>query len=169
MPNVEDYAALAPFTLEELVAAANAVLRDRPTLQIQGRTVRYYISQGLLPSPSGGPKYARYVQEHLLRIVSIRQWLDKGISLEQAAEWIREGRHGGETDTLLRKPTPRIRESVAELKQSPIRSSKSVVKLSLTEFSTLETDASVNYLDELEQVAQALQEEIKSLNDITRH
>ena len=85
MPKVEDYVSLAPFSLEELVAAANSVLRDRPKLAVSSRTVRYYISKGLLPSPSGGPKFARYSWNHLDHLVKIRTYLDQGLSLEQVA------------------------------------------------------------------------------------
>lgn len=85
MPKVEDYVSLAPFSLDELVAAANSVLRDRPKLAVSARTVRYYISKGLLPSPSGGPKFARYSWSHLDQIVKIRTYLDQGLSLDQVA------------------------------------------------------------------------------------
>ncbi len=85
MPKVEDYASLAPFSLDELVAATNSILRDRPKLAVSSRTVRYYISKGLLPSPSGGPKFARYSWNHLDQIVKIRTYLDQGLSLDQVA------------------------------------------------------------------------------------
>lgn len=85
MPTVDDYQALAPFSLDELVTAANAVLRDRPHVKVQVRTVRYYISEGFLNPPSGGPKFARYGMDHLRRLVQIRTWLDEGVSLAEAA------------------------------------------------------------------------------------
>jgi DNA-binding transcriptional MerR regulator len=84
MPSVEDYEGLAPFSMSELVAAANAILRERPGLQIQERTVRYYVAERLLAPPRGGPKMARYDIEHLRRIVAIRNWLDEGLSLNEA-------------------------------------------------------------------------------------
>lgn len=166
MPTIEDYLPFAPFALAELVTAANAILRDRPALQIQPRTVRFYISNGLLPPPSGGPKYARYTIEHLRRVVAIRQWLDQGMSLEQAGELIREGKHGGETETLVRKPnlnSPRpMRLSQPKV---PYTSEKIVRKIVLTKNSVLEIDVHVDLQDELDRVMDSVQKEIFKLND----
>lgn len=82
MPALSDYARLAPFSLEELVGAANSILRDRPRLAVTPRTVRYYISVGLLPPPAGPPKYSRYSQDHLQRLVGARCLQDEGWSLK---------------------------------------------------------------------------------------
>ena len=108
MPKVEDYAPLAPFTLDELVSAANSVLRDRPHMEVQPRTVRYYISEGLLPPPTGGPKFARYSLEHLARIVEIRTSLDSGKSLGE----LREG-SGEPVAKALRDPAMTIAQARA--------------------------------------------------------
>lgn len=81
MPTVDDYAKLAPFTLEELVDAANSVLRDRPRAGVSVRTVRYYVAEGILPPPVGPNKLARYTLEHLDRLVQARRMLDEGASL----------------------------------------------------------------------------------------
>lgn len=81
MPKVDDYAALAPFDMKELVEAANAVLRDAPELRVQERTVRYYISKGLLAPPQGPPKKARYGLDHLRRLETIRRTLGEEGSL----------------------------------------------------------------------------------------
>lgn len=45
MPRIVDYSTLAPFSLEELVGAANSVLRGRPDLEVSIRTVRFYIAK----------------------------------------------------------------------------------------------------------------------------
>lgn len=81
-----DYAGLAPFSMEELVDAANSILRDRPRLKVSRRTVRYYVAQNIVPAPVGSPKYARYGIEHLVRLVGARCFQDQGMNLEQSKE-----------------------------------------------------------------------------------
>lgn len=168
MPTIEDYAALVPFDLDELVAASNAILRDRPTLQIQARTVRFYISNGLLPSPSGGPKFARYGMEHLRRIVAIREWLDQGMSLDQAAELIKEGKHGGETETHQKKSSVRESDS-GRMRQRDDGSSqiRSVFVLRLSFFARIEIDSKADLIRELERALVSIQREIQRLRDST--
>ncbi len=168
MPNLEDYAPLAPFTLEELVGAANAILRDRPRLAIAERTVRYYISNGLLPPPSGGPKFARYGVEHLRRIVAIRQWLDSGLTLEQATERIQMGEHGGETETHQRKQVGRLRQEVSPLLPSiPVPSrvplQRTVRRIQLTEDSVIEVVEHADLVNELSRAQTAIQSILKNL------
>lgn len=158
MPTIEDYASLAPFTLEELVAAVNAVLRDRPTLHVQPRTIRYYISSGLLSSPSGGPKHARYGLEHLRRIVAIRQWLDLGISLEQAAERIQMGEHGGETETPMRRQS--MRAPVRERSQG-LFEEHTIRRFVLSKHSVLEIDSRADVQEELLNAVNVIQSELE--------
>lgn len=81
MPTLSNYLRLAPFTLEELVDAANSVLRDRPKLHVTKRTVRYYVAERIVPPPVGSPKNARYGAEHLIRLVGARALADIGRSL----------------------------------------------------------------------------------------
>lgn len=84
MPSLENYEPLAPFSLEELVDAANSLTRDLPR-PVSARTVRFYIQKGLVPPPTGSPKFARYGMEHLRRIVTIREQVESGGGLEGAA------------------------------------------------------------------------------------
>lgn len=83
MPKVETYRRLAPFGARELVDSANALLRGRDRLRISERTLRYYISQKLLPPPEGPPKIARYSFEHLVGLIAIRGLQDRGVSLDR--------------------------------------------------------------------------------------
>lgn len=85
MPSVSDFASLAPFTMDELVESANAVLGRRKGVSVQARTVRYYIEKGILEPPVGGPKNARYSARHLEVLVAVREGLDSGLSLAEAA------------------------------------------------------------------------------------
>jgi DNA-binding transcriptional MerR regulator len=43
------------------------------TAQVTERTVRYYIQEGLLPPPEGAGPFARYGEQHLLRLLLIRR------------------------------------------------------------------------------------------------
>jgi DNA-binding transcriptional MerR regulator len=47
------------------------------------RTVRYYISTGLLPSPLGRGRSASYSEEHLLRLRIIRQLVEQRVPLNE--------------------------------------------------------------------------------------
>lgn len=49
---------------------------------VPGRTIRYYIQQGLLPPPQGQRRGAWYSQAHLADLLRIRQWQNTGLSLE---------------------------------------------------------------------------------------
>lgn len=83
MRSVTEYRKLAPFSMEDLVESANALLRDRPRLEVSSRTVRYYISQRLLPPPEGPPRLAKYTYEHLLALIAIRGLQDRGVNLDR--------------------------------------------------------------------------------------
>ena len=102
MPGLDAYAALAPFQIEELVDAANSILRDRPRLRVSKRTVRYYVSQGVLPAPRGAPKFARYGMEHLAKLVGARAMQDEGQSLEEVGEALRQAFRSGEASGVAR-------------------------------------------------------------------
>ena len=84
MPELEDYANLGPFSADELVEAVNTVLgqRDR-TPVFTRRTLRYYVSEGLIPPPEGPPKYSRYIFEHLVLIVDAKRMQDQGMRLDE--------------------------------------------------------------------------------------
>lgn len=150
MPTVDDYAPLAPFTMEELVRAVNSIFRDRRRLQIQPRTVRFYISKGLLPPPSGGPKFARYGVEHLKRLVSIRTWLDEGVSLEEA-----QMRLGGKPAAAVAPAAKTAMASSHMVREptAPYGKERIVRRIQLSPTCVLELDAS---LDPGQQIAEIL-------------
>lgn len=52
---------------------------------LPGRTIRYYIQQGLIPGPQGEKRGAYYTDAHLAELLRIRQWRDTGLSLEAIA------------------------------------------------------------------------------------
>jgi DNA-binding transcriptional MerR regulator len=83
MSQLESYRDLAPFAARELVSAANALMRNKPELELSERTLRYYVSQELLPPPEGPTKFARYSFNHLVALAAIRFLQDQGISLDR--------------------------------------------------------------------------------------
>jgi DNA-binding transcriptional MerR regulator len=60
-------------TLDELCERAGVTVR----------TVRYYISEGLLPPPTGGGPAARYGNEHLDRLAIISELKDRYLPLRE--------------------------------------------------------------------------------------
>jgi DNA-binding transcriptional MerR regulator len=50
------------------------------------RTVRYYIAQGLLPSPGRLGPHTRYGADHLARLRLVRRLQDEGLSLAEIRE-----------------------------------------------------------------------------------
>ncbi len=95
MPKLSDYKLLAPFTADELVNNANALLRHIPDAQVQKRTLRFYSSQGLLPPPEGPRSQARYSYEHLVILVALRVFKYLGMRLDRIEGMIRNQRLGG--------------------------------------------------------------------------
>lgn len=154
MPSLEDYEALAPFSLDELVDAANAILRARPSLRIQARTVRFYITKGLLPPPTGAPKFARYSVDHLRRLISIREGQDQGLRLDE----VRDSRDA----TLLQGPPPARRRAVADAVAA-----QPVHRYQLTPRATLDLTNTDNIRGELQAAQRALAHILATLNDTT--
>jgi len=74
-------------SLDELVTAANHALAGveaedrRVAPAVDGRTVRWYTSSGLLPPAEREGRYARYDRRHLQRLVAIRRLQADGWAL----------------------------------------------------------------------------------------
>jgi DNA-binding transcriptional MerR regulator len=62
---------------------------------VSGRTVRYYVQEGLLPAPAGLGRGSHYDDEHLARLRRITQWQRAGHSL-LAIRRMLEGKPPGE-------------------------------------------------------------------------
>lgn len=95
MPRLKDYETLAPFSADELIQNANALLRHIPEAQLQKRTLRFYSSQGLLPPPEGPRSKAQYRYEHLVILVALRLFKYLGMKLDLIEEVIRTQRAEG--------------------------------------------------------------------------
>jgi len=53
------------------------------------RTVRYYVAEGLLPSPGGSGQQRTYSREHLLRLRAIKRLKDAYLPLEEIRRWLK--------------------------------------------------------------------------------
>lgn len=91
---LSDFRTLGPFTADKLIDAVNAILRARGAQPIAKRTLRFYTSQGVVPSPMGSPKFARYGYEHLLSLVGARAMQDQGLKLAAIIENLKPIRQG---------------------------------------------------------------------------
>jgi DNA-binding transcriptional MerR regulator len=94
MSLLQTYRKYAPFVIDDLIDAANALLLAGGAPTIQKRTVRYYTAQKVMPRPLGSPKFARYGYEHLLCLVAIRVLQDQGLVLGEIAEEVAEAHRG---------------------------------------------------------------------------
>jgi DNA-binding transcriptional MerR regulator len=87
---LREYSALAPWRLRDLVALASAILdasgifpvnaaaRARPT----ERTIRFYVTRGLVSPPEGRGTAAIYGYRHLLQVLAIKLRQMEGATLE---------------------------------------------------------------------------------------
>jgi DNA-binding transcriptional MerR regulator len=78
--NTETETKAQTYSLDELCQLADMNLR----------TVRYYIQQGLVPGPEGKNRGARYFPLHLERLLQIKKWQAAGLSLERIAEIVEQ-------------------------------------------------------------------------------
>ena len=72
-------------TLDELCALT----------QLNKRTVRFYIQQGLVDRPIGEKRGAYYSETHLEQLLTIQKWKEAGLSLERIKELLKfdQGEH----------------------------------------------------------------------------
>jgi DNA-binding transcriptional MerR regulator len=80
------------FTIDEICAL----------VEMNKRTVRYYIQKGLVNRPVGIGKGAFYNRRHLEQLLSIRKWKTAGLSLERIQDILAGEKDGGASD----KPVP---------------------------------------------------------------
>ncbi len=85
------------FSLEEICAL----------VEMNRRTVRYYIQKGLVDRPEGWGKGAFYLHAHLEQLLAIRKWKAAGLSLERIQEILAGGREGASGGKPLPPPLPR--------------------------------------------------------------
>ncbi|MBF0231993.1 MAG: MerR family transcriptional regulator [Desulfamplus sp.] len=82
------------FTIDEICAL----------VEMNKRTVRYYIQKGLVDRPEGIGKGAFYSHNHLEQLLAIRKWKAAGLSLERIQDILSSEREGSIDEQLLPPP-----------------------------------------------------------------
>src|SRR5215217_8366397 len=77
------------------------------------RTIRYYVEQGLLPTPEYG-RPAEYTEEHLRRLDLIRRLKDQYLPLEEIRD-IMQRLTQEQVEDLAREPAPAARKAAGPL------------------------------------------------------
>jgi len=90
------------FTIDEIGAL----------VEMNKRTVRYYIQKGLVDRPEGVGKGAFYRHTHLEQLLAIRKWKAAGLSLERIQDILAGEKEGGAGDQPLPPPLPRKQGAV---------------------------------------------------------
>lgn len=74
---------MAPCSAKELVQRAGTVLGELGLPSVQLRTLRFYITKGVVAPPIGSLKFARYEFGHLQSLVLARVMQNQGLQLSQ--------------------------------------------------------------------------------------
>lgn len=90
------------FTIDEMCAL----------VEMDRRTVRYYIQKGLVDRPEGVGKGAYYTHAHLEQLLAIRKWKRAGVSLDRIQEILADGKGGAPGGQPLPPPPPRKKGAV---------------------------------------------------------
>ena len=90
------------FTIDEICAL----------VEMNKRTVRYYIQKGLVDRPEGIGKGAFYSHSHLEQLLAIRKWKAAGLSLERIQAILAGERGGGAGEQPLPPPLPKKQGTV---------------------------------------------------------
>jgi DNA-binding transcriptional MerR regulator len=92
------------FTIDEICAL----------VEMNKRTVRYYIQKGLVDRPEGLGKGAFYSHAHLEQLLAIRKWKAAGLSLERIQDILAGEKDGYYNDKPLPPPLP-IKQGAVEV------------------------------------------------------
>jgi DNA-binding transcriptional MerR regulator len=122
---LESYLDREDLTLDELVEVTNELLselvpkqsRYKVTERPDARTVRYYVTQKLLPKPvsyEGGR--ARYSGQHLIRLLMVKKLQSEHHTLERIARILEKATDGDLLRTLFPSRTPRRPAAVKRIK-----------------------------------------------------
>ena len=90
------------FTIDEICAL----------VEMNERTVRYYIQKGLVDRPEGIGKGAFYSHSHLEQLLAIRKWKAAGLSLERIQDILDSEKVGGAGEQPLPPPLPKKQGTV---------------------------------------------------------
>lgn len=74
--------------------------------QISPRTIRFYMSKGLVDKPLGARKTAYYTQPHLQQLLTVINWQKEGLALDEILQ---------KKDELIQTPPPKIKPGEVEV------------------------------------------------------
>jgi DNA-binding transcriptional MerR regulator len=177
MSLLTSYRRNAPFTIDKLLEAANAVLASGGAVPILKRTLRFYTSQKVVPKPLGSPKFARYGYEHLLIMLAARALQDQGMKLHQIAHEVEEVKRGNFAriekmveEWIANRPAGLVRETVEtyavdveDLTARSVSIGTLVRQFPLTANASLTVSGNVLVKNELEAAREAIDGLIKQL------
>jgi len=81
-------------------------------VEMNKRTVRYYIQKGLVDRPKGVGKGAFYGHSHLEQLLAIRKWKAAGLSLERIQDILAGQKNGEDNDKPIPPPLSHKRGAV---------------------------------------------------------
>jgi len=81
-------------------------------VEMNKRTVRYYIQKGLVDRPEGIGKGAFYRYTHLEQLLAIRKWKVAGLSLDRIQDILAHEKNGGTMEQPVPPPLPKIQGTV---------------------------------------------------------
>jgi len=105
------------YTLNELSALTD----------LNGRTIRFYIQEGVVDKPFGKKKGAWYSEEHLQQLLTVKKYKEAGVSLERIAQIIHDEQWDSGVDYHTRPGTIEVLSRIylmegVELSINPERS-----------------------------------------------
>jgi DNA-binding transcriptional MerR regulator len=83
-------------------------------VEMNKRTVRYYIQKGLVDRPEGIGKGAFYSHAHLEQLLAIRKWKAAGLSLDRIQDILAGEKDGNYNDKPVPPPLP-IKQGTVEV------------------------------------------------------
>ena len=125
------------------------------------RTVRYYIAQGLLPSPGRLGAGTRYGREHLDRLHLIRRLQDQGLSLAE----IRDRLHPSPAPMLADASWAPLEPRMAMLRATPTTPAPARLGRSVWERLSLTPNLELHVRRPHDERTRRLVDEIRSLID----
>lgn len=92
------YRALAPWSLKDLTSIASGILRASGVKPVNAaastlpseRTIRFYVTRGLVTTPDGRGTAATYAYRHLLEVLTVKLRQMEGATLDRIGAELRE-------------------------------------------------------------------------------
>ncbi|MCZ6917065.1 MAG: MerR family transcriptional regulator [Gemmatimonadetes bacterium] len=127
---LREYQRFAPWNLRDLTAVTGALLEAsgvRPTnaaakAKLSDRTIRYYVTRGIVSPPDGRGTSATYSYRHLLQVLSIKLRQMEGAALSRIAAELEEQTG----DVIERRVAAALGDSLSPPSLLPLRNPEAV-------------------------------------------